>query len=79
MIHRDCMIGDRVKFRCDIKKGTFDGEVMEVITGDHLKEPTLRIHHLIEDGNDYHIRQSNIEELNGNIYLDPIVATLVRL
>lgn len=79
MITRDCIVGDRVKFCCRIKKGTFEGEVIEVINGDHLDEPTLLIHHLIPEGNNYHIIQSDIVELCGNLIWERIINELVHL
>lgn len=74
-----CIVGDMVEFKCDIKDGYYDGEIMEVIDGDHLQEPTYLTKHLISDGNSYHIPAYNIVKRLGNHIFDNLVENMANL
>ena len=75
-----CIVGDIVVFKCKIKKGTFDGEVVEVVGNvTNPDDPMLLIHHLIEGGQNYHILQSGIVRRLGNVVFDRHITELVQL
>lgn len=73
------ILGDIVEFKCDIKIGTFDGRVIEIIDEGHVNEPVLLLQHLIEGGESYHVRQSNVVNYKGNDIFDAYIAELVSI